>query len=403
MMGPASIPPPSTHLGVAGIVLSGGGARGAYEAGVLRYLYQDLARKLGRPPRIEIISGTSVGAINGAYLASVMDEAASGVDRLVDLWTTLELDHVLGFGVGQAFRIPRVLLGGAAAAGIFDVRPLIRIVERNMRWHRLARNLRSGTLRALSVSATHVSTGRPWVFVDAGPGVKVPERFPHSKVAAERIGPQHVLASAAIPIVFPPVAVHGELFVDGGLRLNTPMTPPIHLGARRLLVIGLSTPPWAALEPSVAPGVFPGVAFLLGKVLNAFFLDRVNADFIELDRWNKIIDDGTAVYGPDFIDRMNAKASSEGRAVHQRVHALAIHPSEDIGRMASKHLREHEVRIGRRFGRGVMKLLDLGEGSDADLLTYLLFDGEFAKKLIDLGHRDAARREEELARFFVTG
>lgn len=400
----ATIPPPSTYGGSGAIVLSGGGARGAYEVGVLRYIYGDLRKRLGFVPRFDIVSGTSVGAINGAYLASILDEPGEGMGRLADLWLGLELDQVLGFGVGQAFKLPRVLLGGSSAAGLFDVGPLIRVVERNMRWRRLARNLRHGVLKALTVSATHVATGRPWVFVDRAPDVPMPVGLPPSiHLQPDSIGPQHVLASAAIPVLFPPVAVHGELFVDGGLRLNTPMAPAIHLGARRLLVIGLSSAPNEAPKSAFAPGVFPGVNFLLGKILNAFFLDRINADFLELERYNRIIDDGTAVFGPEFSDKMNERANAQGRLSRHRVHTVAIHPSEDIGNMANRHLRANEVRLGRLLGRGMLKLLDLGEGADADLVTYILFDGDFARQLMDLGENDARKREEDLARYFMIG
>lgn len=396
----ASIPPATVHEGHSAIVLSGGGARGAYEAGVLRYIYGELSKRHG-VPRVDIVSGTSVGAINGAFLGSVSHDPVEGIHRLGNLWSALALDQVLGFGMLQAAKLPRVLFGGRQGAGLFDVSPLIRIVGENMRWVDLARNLRRGHLQAVTVSATHVATGRPWCFVDRAPGMPLPEKLPPMMtVKPEHIGPQHVLASAAIPVLFPPVAVNDELFVDGGLRLNTPMAPAIQLGARRILVIGMTTAPHVPALPAFAPGVYPGVAFLLGKVLNAFLLDHVNADFYELERVNKLIDDGVAIYGPDFVSRMNARAQLEGRPPRHRLHATAIHPSEDIGRLAAAHMRTHQTRFGKIMGRSLLRLLDLGEGAEADLVSYLMFDGDFAEQLMELGERDARRREEDLARFF---
>ncbi len=396
----ASMPPPSVHRGIAAIVLSGGGARGAYEAGVLRYVFGELRQRYGEP-RIDVVSGTSVGAINGAFLASVIHDVGPGVERLNKLWSDLELDRVLGFGVGQAVRLPRVLSGGSDGAGIFDVTPLTKIVGQNLRWADLARNVRRGRLRALTISATHVATGRPWCFVDRAPDVPLPSGLPPTMVVrADRIGPEHVLASAAIPVLFPPVPVHGDLYVDGGLRLNTPMSPAIHMGARRVLVIGLMAAPTAPATPAFAPGVFPGIAFLLGKMMNAFLLDHVNADFYELERVNRMLDDGMAIYGQDFVDKLNERAVTHGRAPRERIHALAIHPSEDIGRLAATHLRKHRARFGKFLGRTLLRLLDIGEGADADLVSYLLFDGGFARDLMDLGERDARAREAELARFF---
>jgi NTE family protein len=396
----ASMPPPSVHRGLAGIVLSGGGARGAYEAGVLRYLFGEFQQRHGEP-RLDVISGTSVGAINGSFLASVVHDTRSGIERLGTLWSELELDRVLGFGMGQAVRLPRVLSGGKDGAGIFDVTPLTKIVAANMRWTDLARNVRRSRLRALTISATHVATGRPWCFVDRAPDVPMPTGMPPAMVVkADRVGPEHILASAAIPVLFPPVPVRGDLFVDGGLRLNTPMSPAIHLGARRVLVIGLNAAPHAPAMPAFAPGVFPGIAFLIGKMMNAFLLDHVNADFYELERVNRMLDDGVALYGADFVEKLNERAVAAGRAPRERIHALAVHPSEDIGRLAATHLRSNRARFGRFLGRTLLRLLDIGEGADADLVSYLLFDGAFARDLMELGARDARAREDDLARFF---
>jgi NTE family protein len=177
------------------MVFSGGGARGAYEAGVLRYLFGEFARRYGAP-RVDVVSGTSVGAINGAYVASVVHDPIAGVERLVRLWSELELDRVISFGVGQATKLPRVLFGGRQGAGILDVSPLIKLVSTNMRWSDLVRNLRRGRLRALTISATHVATGRPWVFVDRAPDVPLPTRLPPSMVVRVRGDPRALSARA---------------------------------------------------------------------------------------------------------------------------------------------------------------------------------------------------------------
>ena len=155
------------------LVLSGGGARGAYEVGVLSYLFGDFVRVLGRVPSIDIICGTSVGGINGSYLAAHMGDAARGVRRLVDLWNSLELQQVLHFSLSQALKLPRVLSGGGEGAGIFDVRPMIDLVTREVSWKAVARSIRRGHLRALSISTTEVATGRTSVFVDAHPDMEV--------------------------------------------------------------------------------------------------------------------------------------------------------------------------------------------------------------------------------------
>ena len=152
------------------MILSGGGARGAYEVGVLWYVFDELSRMRGRPPRIDVLCGTSVGAINACYLAAHLADPMLGMRRLVHLWSELELTRVLGFGVKQFVTLPRLLVGGGNdGAGVFDVRPMAELVHREISWRALARSLRRKQLRALTVSTTEVSTGRTVVFMQVAP------------------------------------------------------------------------------------------------------------------------------------------------------------------------------------------------------------------------------------------
>ena len=148
------------------IILSGGGARGAYEVGVLSYLFEDVTRMLGAPPRIDIVCGTSVGAINGCFFTAHMSDPVLGLRRLVQLWTELELTRVLGFGVRQVVSLPRLALGGLGdGSGLFDVTPMAELISKEISWRAVTRSLRRRHLKALSVSTTEVSTGRTVVFV----------------------------------------------------------------------------------------------------------------------------------------------------------------------------------------------------------------------------------------------
>lgn len=382
-----------------GLVLSGGGSRGAYEVGVLSYAFGDIVKRVGRPPALEVISGTSVGAVNGAFMASTADDVTRGVVQLETMWSELQLADVLTFGVRQAVALRRVLLGGRRATGIFDATPLVKMVSETVDWSRLARNIRGGVLKAFTVSATKVTTGHPTVFVDATRGFPLPKPFtPQVRIRGQRIGPAHVLASAAIPLIFAPIPIGASLHCDGGLRLNTPLAPAIHLGANRLFVVGCSDP-HSDSETGLAPGRYPGAPFLLGKMLNAFLIDHLNSDLQELRKMNAMLKDGIAAYGEEFVERMNAVALERGEPRRRILEAFSIHPSVDLGHIASDHLTKNRLRFGATLGRQFLRLLDVGEGGDADLASYLLFDGAYARELIALGRADAKKRKEELEAF----
>ena len=384
-----------------GLILSGGGARGAYEVGVLEYVFNEFGDVTGKPPGVDLISGTSVGAVNGAFLASMLHDIPGGIPKLVSVWTGLELAHVLGFGLRQAAGLYRVLLGGPGQArGVFDPSPLSALVGRSVNWRKLRQNIRTGQLQALTVSTTHVGTGQPVIFVDAAPGVGIPKSLGlHALVRRAKIGQHHVLASAAIPLIFPAVEIGDEIHCDGGLRLNTPMGPSIHLGMNRLLVVGLSTPQLDGRR-AVQDGKYPGATYMLGKVLNAFLLDHVNTDLLEVQRINDFLRDGVRAYGPEFLHKLNEVAKARGALAPRRlVSSLVLRPSTDIGQVAADYLASHRVRFGKSLGRAFISMLDVGAGADADLASYLLFDGGFAETLIEMGRRDAHARRAEIEAF----
>ncbi len=378
------------------IVLSGGGARGAYEAGVLSYLFDDLPKVRGRAVQVDIVCGTSVGAINSAFLAAHLTNASNGVRRLVELWQTLRLEKVLGFGVRQATALPRLLLGGHAD-GLFDVTPMARLVRQEIPWRAVTRTFRAGALRALSITATEVSTGRTVLFMQTGPGTGLPAHAPpRTLIRGERIGPHHALASASIPLLFPPVPIGNQLYMDGGLRQNTPIAPALRLGATHALIVGTSRQTRGVVSnESQEP---PNAAFVLGKIMNALLLDHLEADLATVGLLNDVIDSGRAAYGSHFEASLNRAAQTRGGRQLQRVSTLVVRPSESIGSLTAEFLRRGGVKSGSALTRRVLSYVDSGK-NEADLGSYLLFDGEFAKMLVELGRSDARAQRDNILEF----
>jgi NTE family protein len=382
-----------------GIVMSGGGARGAYEVGVLNYLYREFPRKYGRAPHFDVVSGTSVGAVNSTALAATINDPGTGMMLLADFWLNQQLSDVLHFNLRQATRLYRVWLGGSAAAGVFDPRPLAKIISHKIPWRQLVRNLKSRQLLALTVSATNVRTGRSTVYIDRAAGVRLPKSGYRVVIQPSHILPQHVLASAAMPLVFPPVRIGNDYFCDGGIRLNTPTSPAIHMGVDRMFIIGVTTP---NRQTEIRMGRMPGASFLLGKAVDALMLDHIEHDVARLQLINDVLEDACEAYGDDFLDKLNSVAQLHGRPPRRFVRNFVLHPSLDIGLLAAEHLQSHRPKFTRMMGRAMLRLLEVGEGRDADLASYLLFDGDFARILIDLGRQDAARHGDEIAEFLLS-
>jgi NTE family protein len=395
-----------------GFVLSGGGSRGAYEAGIIHYLRTDLARRMGRHVPLDIVTGTSVGAINAAFLAATMHDPAAQAEQIVAAWRSLRIEELISLRPLDVLRGARLLLGGDPPApapggfrygGLLETSGLEKFVIRTIPWSGIDKSLRTRALHALSVSATHVGTGHTVVFLSsADPVPREWSRDPFVRHLAARIGPRHVLASAAIPMLFPSVKIGDEYFTDGGLRQNTPMSPAIRLGADRLLLISLRhvAPEGKAIQKERVEA-FPKPLFLAGKALNALMLDHTDYDLARLLRINLILDAGRASFGDTFEAAINAELGKLRGAPLRRIMATHIRPSEDIGMLAADFVAKGRMRVSGILAKRLIHRLADGEARhENDLLSYLLFVGGFAEELIELGRRDAAAKEDELAALF---
>lgn len=400
-------------------MLSGGGARGAYEAGVLRYILDDLPRETGVRPRFDIVCGTSVGAIHAAFIAATADETEGRGQRLVEIWEHLQVDEVFRFSAGDLLGIPRKLLGVRNVArklregqrpdrlfGLLDTGPLEELVLRSIPWSKIGQNVQRGLVESVCIAATQLATGRAVVFCQQRSRALPPwASHTHIRMQPIRLSPVHALASAAIPLLFPAVRVGARYYADGGLRLNTPLAPAVRLGANRVLVVGLShgaTPNVSETLAQQRTASFGSPMFLFGKVLNALMLSPVDTDLARMHFVNDLISDGEAAFGEDFLDRMNAVGMERSGRPLQRIHDLVIRPSLDLGFLAGKlmHERADELELNA-FLRMFMRASDAGgEIKEADLLSYLLFDTAFTTPLVELGHADAELQRDALAQFF---
>jgi NTE family protein len=370
------------------LVMSGGGARAAYQVGFLR----SLAR---RHPEVEppIITGVSAGAINAAFLAARREPWPERVERLVELWSNLRTEDV--FRVGPLGLFTRMgtwglsLISGGRFTprqhGMVDTSPLRDLLRRALREEDgvlpgVAENLRSGALRAVAITTSSYTTGQSVSFVE-GADILHWQRTGRRSQSC-RITAEHVLASSSLPLFFPAVRVEDAWYGDGGMRLTAPLSPAVHLGARKILAISTRYGKTAAEAEQPLGTGYPPPAQVAGVLLNSIFLDLFDGDALRLERINRLLE--------------NADAESRGDL--RKIELLLLRPSQDLGLLAN----EYEARLPRTF-----RFLTRGLGTRAtrsnDLLSLVMFQPDYLRRLIQLGEADAEERAEEIETFLGDG
>lgn len=377
------------------LVLTGGGARAAYQVGVLKAVRELLPKSTSNP--FPILVGTSAGAVNAAVLATHARNFAVAVEGLLEVWQNLHVDQVYRADpAGIAASVWRWLgmlmfgwLTHRAPRSLLDNSPLRRLLERHVNLMRLDDAIEHQALRALSITCSGYNSGESISFFQGRAGLEPWRR-------AQRIGAQvkieidHLLASSAIPFVFPAVKVHREYFGDGSMRQLAPISPAIHLGADKILVIGAGRmapeegfPAEAAWRPAESVG-YPSLAQIAGHTLSSIFLDSLSMDLERMNRINQ-----TVAMIPEATRQQNGSTL-------RSIDVLVISPSQRLDHLAALHSNALPWPV-----RTMLRGLGAMNPSGGALVSYLLFEPPYTRALIDLGYGDTIARSDEVRNFLL--
>jgi len=380
----------SGNPATTGLILSGGGARAAYQVGVLSAIAELLPEESSHNP-FPVIVGTSAGAINAVSLACGALHFREAVKRLSSVWRSFHTDQVYRSDwpgvLRQASRFighSMLGLGKQVPVALLDSSPLAKLLERELDFSGIAAAVRHRQLRAVAVTAFGYESAQAVTFYQGRAAID--PWFRHRRVGVPtRLALPHLLASTAIPLIFEPVKINREYFGDGAVRQMAPISPALHLGATKVLVVGVSGNPvgnQAGGAPAPVPGgVQPSLAQIAGHMLNSTFIDNVESDIELLERLNQL---GRLV-----------PAEQRSRTYGLTpVEVLVISPSQPLDVIAARHRREMPAAL-RLFLRGPGATRDGGGG----VLSYLLFEPGYCSELIELGYQDAIAKKAQIQAF----
>ncbi len=370
------------------LVLPGGGARAAYQVGVLRAVARLVPKDAPLP--FPIVTGTSAGSINATALAIHAHQFRKGVLRISRVWENFHVDQVfradtLGLVKTGAHWLAALLVGGLGRYNpyaLLDRSPLYPLLERYIPTERIQEVIEAGHLRALAVTATSYKTGHSVTFFQGVPGLEPWDRQRRVGKPA-RITIDHLMASSAIPFIFSAVRIGNAYYGDGSMRQIAPLSPAVHLGADKIFVVGIRKP-YNGEEDDGEDAAYPTLAEIASNVLSSIFLDSLDTDLERLERINKTIS-----LIPD-------RRLEQGGIALRPIDVLVISPSQSIDRIAERHAHLLPPAL-RYLLRGVGAYSRHG----ATLLSYLLFERAFCRDLIALGYHDAMARKDDILRFLA--
>lgn len=368
------------------LVLTGGGARAAYQVGVLKAISELTPKESSNP--FHIIIGTSAGAINSAALAIYGGHFCDAVLRLQKIWHNFHVHHVFRSDVVGILKsgfnwMLSVVVGGMGKhnpSSFLDRAPLRKLLEKYLPCEQINQSIESGVLESIGITASGYGAGRSVVFYDSSADVQ-PWTRSRRVGQPSKITIDHLMASSAIPFVFSAIRLGNDYYGDGSMRQIAPLSPAVHMGADKVLVIGVSNRRGEIKELDEEPS-YPSLAVIGGHILNSIFIDSLEADLERLRRINKT------------IDLIPSHHLTEHSMNLRSIEVMVISPSEDIQEISYKHVMELPWTV-RLLLRGVGALNNKG----SSLLSYLLFEKNYCRELINLGYKDAMLRKEELKAF----
>lgn len=374
-----------------GIILTGGGARVAYQVGVLKALAEMTPHRARLP--FNVVCGTSAGALNAVTLAVNARHFRKGVRYLINVWSNARVTDIYRADIlGVLGNSGRWLLGLLLSmlgsnrlnrVSLLDNSPLRTFLERILPCELIQRQIDDGMLHALGITASGYGSGHSVTFFQGVAGIKPWKR-------ARRVGIptlidiQHLLASAALPFLFPAVHVNREFFGDGTMRQIAPISAALHLGAERVLVVGVGQRASDEIDQRTKIEHYPSLAEIAGHALDSIFLDGLEVDLERLYRINHTID---AI--PEAL---------RGQFTLRKIEALVITPSQPLEKIAERYIMHLPWTI-----RVLLRLLGVRKGSGTNLVSYLLFDKDYCRALIELGYQDTLQRQDEVVQFLAQG